>query len=275
MVISRFLPAALVLLFVLSSNAKLTEPIGKSVTEEVPELRGVGIDQKIGQGLPLDVGLLDEEGKTVTLRQYLSPGKPLILSPVYYGCKSLCNFHLNGLMDGLKGLDWSAGDKFEVVALSFDASEGPELAKAKKESYMKVYGRPSGEKGWHFLTADAKAIGAITASAGFNFRWNKELGEWAHASAAIMVSPEGIITRYLPGVFFRPQDIKLALNESVKGQLGTFIDRMVLFCFRYDEHQSKYSPFVSNIMKLGGGLMILFLALWLIPFWLKARRRLA
>lgn len=259
----------------LQAFAKLAEPMGKSVAEPVAELQGVGIDQKIGSKIPLDIEFKNEDGQPVKLGQFLAPGKPIIISPVYYGCRSLCNYHLNGLTEGLKGLDWSAGEKFEVLAISFDDREGPELAKAKKESYMKLYDRPKANGGWHFLTGDAKAIGSLTSSVGFKFRWNDDMGEWAHPSAAIIVSPEGQITRYLPGVFFRPQDIKLALNESVDGKLGTFVDRMVLYCFRYDEHQSKYSPFVTNIMKLGGGLMILALAFWLIPFWLRSRRQLA
>ncbi len=257
-----------------SLSAKLAPPIGKTVDEPVPALKGVGIDQKIGSFFPVDAEFRDEEGKKVQLGQYLESGKPLIVSPVYYGCQSLCNYHLNGLTDGLKGLDWSAGDKFQVLAISFDDSEGPELAKGKKASYMKLYDRPHGEAGWHFLTGDSKAIKTFTDSIGFKFHWNEELKEWAHPSAAIVVSPEGKITRYLPGVYFKPQDIKLALNESVQGKLGTFIDRMVLFCFRYDEHQSKYSPIVVNIMKLGGALMLVALMAWLIPFWLRSRRRL-
>jgi protein SCO1/2 len=199
----------------------------------------------------------------------------MILSPVYYSCRTLCNYHLNGLTEGFQGLDWNIGDKFEVVAVSFDASEGPALGKAKKASYLNLYNRPQTDKGWHFLTGDAAAIKALTDAVGFKFYWNAAANEWAHPSSAIVVSPNGQITRYLPGVYFRPQDIKLALNESTEGKLGTFVDRMVLFCFRYDEHQSKYSPFVSNIMKLGGGLMILVLAIWLIPFWLRARRQVA
>lgn len=257
----------------LSLNAKLSEPMGKSVSEPVPELQGVGLDPQIGQTIPMNLEFKDEDGRVVRLDQFLSPGKPMILSPVYFGCRSLCNYHLNGLTEGLKGLDWSAGEKFEVVALSFDDHEGPELAKAKKESYMKLYDRPKGVRGWHFLTGDKESISKLTQQVGFRFRWNQEMGEWAHPSAAIIVSPDGKITRYLPGVYFRPQDIKLALNESVDGKLGTFVDRMVLFCFRYDEHQSKYSPVVSNIMKLGGALMIFALALWLIPFWYRSRRK--
>lgn len=275
LVLSRLLITFCTILMGYQSFAKLTEPVGKSVSEQVPELQGVGIDQKIGSSIPLDLEFKDEEGRTVRLGQFLAPGKPIIISPVYYGCRSLCNYHLNGLTEGLKGLDWTTGEKFEVLAISFDAKEGPDLAKAKKESYMKFYDRPRGQAGWHFLTGDIKAIGAITSAVGFKFHWNAEMNEWAHPSAAIVVSPEGTITRYLPGVFFRSQDIKLALNESVDGKLGTFVDKMVLFCFRYDEHQSKYSPFVTNIMKLGGGLMILALALWLIPFWLRAKRQLA
>ncbi len=273
--IARLLQTSLIILMGVQVQAKLTEPMGKSVAEPVVDLQGVGIDQKIGSNLPLDLEFKNENGEIVKLGQFLAPGKPIIVSPVYYGCRSLCNYHLNGLTEGLKGMEWNAGEKFEVLAISFDDHEGPELAKGKKESYMKLYDRPEAEKGWHFLTGDLKAIGALTSAVGFKFRWNKEMGEWAHPSAAIVVSPEGKITRYLPGVYFKPQDIKLALNESVDGKLGTFVDRMVLFCFRYDEHQSKYSPFVSNIMKLGGGLMILALAIWLIPFWLRTRRRLA
>lgn len=263
-------------IFLLSftASAKLTAPIGKTSDEPVAALKGVGIDQKIGSMFPVDAEFRDENGKSVRLGQYLIPGRPLIVSPVYFGCRSLCNYHLNGLTDGLKGMDWNAGDKFQVLSISFDDHEGPELAKGKKDSYMKLYDRPKNADGWHFLTGDAKAIKAFTDSVGFKYHWNEEMQEWAHPSAAIVVSPEGKITRYLPGVFFRPQDIKLALNESMEGKLGTFVDRLVLFCFRYDEHQSKYSLMVSNIMKLGGILMILALLIWLIPFWLRSRRRL-
>lgn len=253
--------------------AKLTQPMGKVADEPVPELKGVGIDQKIGSTIPLNTEFRDENGKVVKLGSYLSPGKPLIISPVYYGCRSLCNYHLNGLTDGLKELDWNPGDKFQVLAISFDDHEGPELAKDKKDSYMKLYNRANTEEGWHFLTGNTKSIKEFTESVGFKFHWNQEMQEWAHPSAAIVISPEGKITRYLPGVFFKPQDLKLALNESVQGKLGTFVDRLVLFCFRYDEHQSKYSPIVINIMKLGGGLMIVVLAIWLIPFWIRSRRR--
>lgn len=271
----KLLLTSWIVLLGLQASGKLTEPIGKSVTEPVPELQGVGIIHQIGSSLPLDLEFKNEDGQIVKLGQFLAPGKPVILSPVYFGCRSLCNYHLNGLTEGLKGLDWNAGEKFEVLAISFDDHEGPELAKGKKNSYMKLYDRPKAEAGWHFLTGNAASIKALTTAVGFKFRWNQEMNEWAHPSAAIIVSPEGKITRYLPGVFFRPQDIKFALNESVDGKLGTFVDRMVLFCFRYDEHQSKYSPFVSNIMKVGGGLMILVLAIWLIPFWIRSRRRLA
>ncbi len=261
-------------LFADNSN-RLVSPLGKTSTEPIKELKDVGIDQKIGSNFPLDTEFRDEEGRIVKLGQYLSPGRPLIVSPVYYGCHGLCSYHLNGLTEGLKGLNWNAGDKFQVLAISFDDHEGPELAKEKKASYMKFYSRPNTEQGWHFLTGNAKSIKEFTSAIGFKYHWNEEMQEWAHPSAAIVVSPEGKITRYLPGVYFLPQDIKLSLNESMEGKLGTFLDRMVLFCFRYDEHQSKYSPMVSNIMKLGGGAMILFLLIWIVPFWIKMRRKVA
>lgn len=261
-------------LWAVDSN-RLMSPLGKSSSEPIKELKDVGIDHKIGSTIDLDAEFRDEDGRVVKIAQYLSSGRPIILSPVYFGCRSLCNYHLNGLTEGLKGLDWSAGEKFQVLAISFDDHEGPELAKDKKASYMKLYDRPNAEQGWHFLTGNAKSIKGLTSSVGFKYHWNEELKEWAHPSAAIIVSPEGKITRYLPGVYFQPQDIRLSLNESVEGKLGTFVDRMVLYCFRYDEHQSKYSPMVLNIMKLGGAGIILFLIAWIVPFWLRMRRKIA
>ncbi len=246
---------------------------GLPANESVQALQGVGLESHIGRKVTTSLFFKNEMGESVTLGQFLQSGKPIILSLVYYGCKSLCNYHLNGLTEGLRGLDWSVGQKFDVVAISFDPREGSDLAAGKKQSYMKEYNRPGTQSGWHFLTADQETIGQITSDVGFKYKWNEEMNEWSHPSAAIIISPDGTINRYLPGVFFQPNDIRLALNESMNGQLGTFIDKLVLFCFRYDEHKSKYSPYVINIMKIGGGITIMILVLWLASFWWKNRRK--
>ena len=237
------------------------------------ELKDVGIDEKLGTQVDLNLKFKNEKGELVPLSSFYNGHQPVILSLVYYSCPGLCNFHLNGLTDGLKGLDWNAGDKFQVVAISFDPKEDPALATSKKESYMDVYKRPGTENGWHFLTGDEETIRKLTNSVGFKYKWVESEKEWSHASAAIVTTNKGIISRYLPGIFFEAKDIKLALNEASSGKIGTFIDSLILYCFQYNPHQSKYTLYAFNVMKLGAAIMVLFLGLWLIPIWRRNLRR--
>jgi protein SCO1/2 len=146
------------------------------------------------------------------------------------------------------------------------------LAAKKKETYMKLYERQGAEKGWHFITADEPAVQAITQALGFKFKWDEKAQEWAHASAAVVITPDGTISRYLPGILFNPQDIKLALNEATDGKIGSIVDHLVLYCFKYDPQQSKYTLAAFNLMKLGGAVMVLVMVLWLLPFYIRSRR---
>ncbi len=247
------------------------EPL-KSSAEIPDELVGVKIEEKIGQNIDLNLKVTNEVGVVVPLSSFFSARKPVILSPVYFSCPGLCNFHLNGLTETLRDVDWSPGNQFEVVAFSFDAREKPEMAEKKKASYLKVYGRPGSEAGWHFVTADQATIDALMAQVGFKYKWNKEIGEWAHASAAIVVSPEGKISRYLHGIQFEPRDVKLALNEASNGKVGNIVDSVMLYCFKYDRHQSKYGLQVYRVMQLAGALTVALFAIWLIPVIIRAKR---
>lgn len=249
-------------------RANASAPTG----EKPKQLEGVGIDEKLGQNLDLGLTFKDENGQTVTLGSYYDGKKPVIVSPVYYSCPGLCNFHLNGLTDALKEMDWSTGEKYTVLAISFDPKEGPPVAKAKKENYMKIYGRPGTENGWHFLTGDEATVKKFTESIGFRYHWDENEMQWAHASAAIVTSPEGKITRYLPGILFDSKDVKFALIEGGQGKVGTFIEQLVLFCFHYNPQQSKYTVAVFNIMKIGGLITVLLLAILLFPVWIRARK---
>jgi protein SCO1/2 len=168
--------------------------------------------------------------------------------------------------------NWTVGGKFKVVAISFDSKETPEIAAHKKELYMKLYDRPGSESGWHFLTGNEQQVRALTEAIGFKFRWDETQKEWAHASAAVVASPEGTVSRYLPGIMFNQQDIKLALNEATEGKIGNFVDSLVLYCFKYDPHKSKYSLAAVSVMKLGGGLTVLVMVLWLLPLYIRSRR---
>jgi protein SCO1/2 len=244
----------------------------KAANEVPEELKGVGIEEKLGNQLDLSLSVTDESGQKLPLSTYFSKHKPVILSPVYFSCPGLCNFHLNGLVDALKRVDWSPGDQFEIIALSFDPKETPEVAQKKKQNYMTSYGRVGTEKGWHFLTADEQTVKKITEAVGFYYKWNEKDSQWAHASAAIMISPEGKVARYLHGIMFEPRDVKLALNEAADGKVGGIVDTAMLYCFKYDNHQSKYGLQVFQLMKLAGAITILALGLWLGKAMIQAKR---
>lgn len=247
---------------------------GMAASDKAPELKGVGIDEQLGKKLDLNIKFKDENGQEVALSSYFDGKLPVIISPVYFSCPGLCNFHLNGLTDALKLMDkdWSVGKKFKILSVSFDSKETPALAAQKKATYMKLYGRDGAEQSWHFLTGSEESVKAITGNLGFKFRWDEAAKEWAHASAAVVISPDGKISRYLPGIMFQPQDVKLALNEAAAGKIGTFVDSLVLYCFMYDPHQSKFVLAAVQIMKMGGALMVLLMVLWLLPVYIRSRR---
>ena len=251
----------------------LRSKAGLSSEEQARELKGIGIDEKLGASLDLSLKFTDETGKLVSLGSFYDGSHPVVISLVYFSCPGLCNFHLNGAVDALKKMDWTAGNQFTYLAISFDAKENAELAAKKKETYMKLYGRPGSENGWHFLTADAATITALTDSMGFHYKWNDETKEWSHASAAVVTTPDGKLSRYLHGILFDDKTFRLALNEATEGKIGNFVDRMVWYCSKYDPHQSKYTLYASRIMQAGGVLIILILGAILIPVWIRSRKR--
>ncbi|XGC81122.1 SCO family protein [Bdellovibrio bacteriovorus] len=266
--------AVLVLFSLPETQAYDGKPAPMVASEQPKELQGIGIDEKLGQKIDLNLKVKDDNGQEVTLGSFFDGKHPVIISPVYFACPGLCNFHLNGLTDALKLMDkdWSVGKKYKILSMSFDSKETPELAAQKKTTYMKLYDREGAEQGWHFLSADEATVQAITQSLGFKFKWDEKAQEWAHASAAVVITPDGTISRYLHGIMFDPKDIKLALNEATEGKIGNFVEHLVLYCFKYDPQQSKYTLAAFNVMKLGGALMVLVMVLWLLPIYIRSRR---
>ena len=245
---------------------------GMTSTEKPAAFEGVGIDEKLGAQLDLSTLVRTEAGDLVPLKSLFRSGQPVLLSLVYFASPGLCNFHLNGLTDGVKKLDWQVGDKFQIVSLSIDAKEGSELASKKKETYLKLLGRPQAAAGWHFVTADEKSIQTIADQVGFRFKWDEKNKDWAHASAAIVISPDGKISRYLHGIIFEPRDLKLAMLDSLNGKTGSIADKLVWYCFQYDSHKSTYSIMAFRLVQLGGGMMILLLVVTMLPFYLRTRK---
>jgi protein SCO1 len=237
-----------------SLRAQIYTPPAPKQLSASPLLKKVGIDQKMGAQVPLDLEFNDESGKLVALRQYF--GKPVILALVYYQCPSLCNMVLNGLVRSAKSLTLTPGEDYEVVAVSFDPRETPEMARAKKQTYMKDYNRPGAEKGWHFLTGDEAASKALADSVGFRFVYDTMTNQYAHGSGIILLTPEGRASRYFFGIDYPERDVRLGLVEASNRRIGSAIDQVELYCFHYDPANGKYGLVIMNVLRLGGLLTL-------------------
>jgi protein SCO1/2 len=242
--------------------------------EPLPEeLEGVGITEALDAQLPLDAKFIDDAGREITFGQYFDSGRPVILNLGYYGCPMLCGLVTNGLMDALAGMDWTPGQEFEIVTLSFDPKESQTLASLKKHNYIQQLGQPEAAAGWHFLIGQETDIKQVTDAAGFYYKWNEKRGEFSHAAALIICTPEGHVSRYLYGIMFDPQTLRLSLVEAAEGKVGSTMDKILLFCFHYDSTAGKYAPAARNLMKAGGFLTVLIMGGVLTGFWRRERRR--
>lgn len=233
-----------------------------------PILEGVGIEQKLDQQIPLDLKFKDEHGAAVDLQQYFT-GKPVILTLVYYECPMLCTEVLNGLVKAMKVMEFQAGKEYNVVTVSFNPGETPGLAADKKAVYVRSYGKPGAENGWHFLTGEADSIRKLTGAAGFKYKYDPAQRQFAHAAAIMVLTPGGRISHYLYGVEFSARDLRLALVEASEGKIGSPVDQALLFCFHYDPSTGKYSAYVLNFVRLGGVLTVLSMGI----FFIAMRRR--
>jgi protein SCO1/2 len=229
-----------------------------SVDKLPPALEGVTIDEKLGTAVDLDLQFVNESGYEMSLRQYFSKGKPVILNLVYYNCPMLCNLVLNGQVDVLREIPWTAGEEFEIVTISIDPMENWGLAARKKHFYMEAYGRPA-HQGWHFLTDYKGNVKRLAEQIGFRYRWDDRTEQFAHAAALMVLTPDGRMSRYLYGIKHRPRNMRLALTEASEGKLGSIGDKLLMFCFHYDPAARSYVPFARNIMRGGGVLTILIL----------------
>lgn len=220
-----------------------------------PALLNVGIDQKLNAELPLDATFRDETGRTVQLREYFTGTRPVILSLVFYECPMLCNQILNGLTSTMKSMTLNVGQDYDVLTLSFDAREGPELARKKKESYLQRLNRPGAAAGWHFLTGDEANIKRLTEAVGFRYTYDAETNQFAHASGVMVLTPSGRISHYFYGVEYAPRDVRLGLVEASAGKIGSPVDQLLLYCYHYDPVTGKFA-WVINLYRWGGALTV-------------------
>lgn len=239
-----------------------------------PALEKAGIEQKLGATVPPDAVFKDENGKEVRLGDYFGK-RPVILALVYFECPMLCNEVLNGLTGSLKSLSFDTGKDFDVVAISFDARENekPDLTKNKKESYMKRYGRPGTEQGWHFLTGTQSEIDKVTKAVGFNYYWDAQSNQFAHAGGIMITTPDGKLSRYLYGIDYAPKDVKFAVMESAENKIGNPAEQLMLYCYHYDPATGKYGLSILKVIRLGGIVTLLGLSLMFFIFWRRGKAK--
>jgi protein SCO1/2 len=227
---------------------------------------------RYGEQVPLDLTFVDETGKSVMLGDYLGQRKPIILVLAYFECPMLCKLVLKDLVDGLRGVEWRAGEQYDVVVVSFDAREKPDLAARHKESYVESYGRPGSENGWHFLTGEQANIDALTEAVGFHVVWDAKKQQYAHGRGITLLTPRGRIAKYLVGGVFPPRDLRLALVEASEGEIGKPMDRILLMCFSYDPETGKYSMAILRLVRAGGLLTVLGMGAFWLACWWRGRR---
>jgi len=231
-------------------------------------------EQRLNVAVPPDLEFTDESGQPVKLGDYFGK-RPVVFVLAQYRCAMLCNQVLNGLVEGLRGLPDDAGDKFEVLIVSFDPREKPELAAAKKAGYVADYGRPGADKGWHFLTGEQASIDLLTDTVGFRYGYSQPQDRFAHPTGVVVLTPSGKISRYFYGIDFPSADLGKAIDAAGAEQIGRPVPayaRVLLLCYDYDPKSGSYSLNVMNAVRLAGALTVVVIAVCLVLGWLRERR---
>jgi protein SCO1 len=248
--------AALLALSTAAAAQTIPDNVGKSSSGLPAQLQNVGFEPQLNAQLPLDVNFRDESGRNVQLREYFGR-KPVVLALVYYGCPMLCNQVEMGVVGSLKMLSFNPARDYEVLFISFDPRETPDMAAKKKAAALSRFGRPETAAGWHFLTGKEEAVRAVASAANFRYSFDEKRNLFAHASGIILLTPDGRISRYFYGVEYPSRDVRLGLVDASAGKIGTPIDHLLLFCFQYNPETARYSATVLKIVRLGGILTIL------------------
>jgi len=259
----------------LSATAVAREetPGPRATSEMVPGLfQKVKFDQNLNAALPLDLPLRDERGRTVKLGDYFGE-RPVIVNLVYYQCPMLCNEVLNSLLRTMNALEFDVGKQYDVVTVSIDPSETPQLAARKKAAYLARYRRKGAEQGWHFLTGDEASIARLAGVVGFHYSYDAKSGQFAHPAGIVVATPKGVLARYFFGVTYPPRDLRMGLVEAASGKIGSPIDQIMLMCFHYDPRTGKYNVAVMNVIRLLGSLTLASLGTFMFVMFRRDRRR--
>jgi protein SCO1/2 len=236
---------------------------GENTGDQLPQvLQRVGVTQRLNQMLPLDAQFVDDTGKTVRLGDYFGK-RPAILSLVYYNCPMLCSEEMDGLASALMMVHLTPGKDFNIVIISIDPSETPQIAAKKKAFYVKRYGHPETADGWHFLTGQQAAIDAVSDATGFGYVRvpgpDGKLDQYAHASAIELVTTQGRLAQYYLGVEYSPKDILLGLIEASGNRIGSPVANILTYCYHYDPQTNRHSLIVARVVQVGGMMTVVSL----------------
>lgn len=256
-------------------------PAGLCAQQETPQalqnpqqqlLKDIHIEQKLGDEVPLDLHFTDSNGEQIELGDIFDD-RPMVLALVYHECPKLCNQVLHGLMTSLRAIDYTAGEDFDVLVVSFDPRETPELAAGRKQGFVRLYDREGTADGFHFLTGDEQNIQALADSVGFNYAWDDRSGQYAHASGIMLLTPDGTISKYFYGIDYNTRDLRFGLIDASGGNVGTFAQQILLLCFHYDPTTGKYGLIISRVIQLGGVITVLCLGAFVVLSLRSERRR--
>lgn len=252
---------------------------GARPADEMPrELENIGVTEHLGDVIPGDVMLRDEAGNEVKVGQYLKGSKPLVLNFVYHQCPTLCTFVLNGFTNGLKDVPWAIGEQYEILTVSIDPRDTPQIASVKKAARIQQYGRAkdSANRGWHFLTGDAREVKRLADAVGFRYEYDAKEQQFAHSSSIMVLSPEGKISRYLYGIEFPGKDLHLSMMEAGAGRTSLSLhEQAMLYCYRYDPAARSYVLVALNVVRLSGVITVVLLGGFLGALWRRERKQVA
>lgn len=247
-----------------TSAAKADPVQAPDHTEEAPKrLKGVDLIEHLGENVPEKLAFTDQDGKAVTIGDYLHSDVPVVLTFNYSTCPMLCSLQLTAFVEGLKKLDFTVGKQFRIVTVLLDPKETNDSARRFRARYLGQYSRPGSESGWTFLRGSDENIRALAKSVGFAYNYNEARGEYIHPAVITLLSPQGKIARYLYGIEYPTKTLRLGLVEASEGRVGSSVDRLILYCFHYDSSEGRYAPVLTRIMQVGGAVSLVVFAAFL------------
>ncbi|WP_340103643.1 SCO family protein [Rhodohalobacter sp. 8-1] len=258
------------ILVIISVFLFVESAFGQLNNRKPAKLDEVGVEEKLGETIPLDLTFANSSGDSVSIGDLFEEGKPILLNPLYYECPTLCGLVLDAVFNVVNELKWNPGDDYTIISFSIDPDETTFHADSTKKIIMNDLNRPNAADGWHFLTGNEESVKTLANAVGFNYSYDEDTDEYMHMASIMLISPEGIITRYLYGLNMREFDLRNALYEAADGQIGSTLEKALLYCYTYDPSSQSYVPVAKNIMKLGGLATMLILGIFLTILWRRS-----